>query len=150
MLLCYTPHQMSLIRLVGLTIGFFLLNLTMFAQTRKNIADVTVNIDPPAPAIVETQPEYPGGFGKMESYLRQINYPKVAAENRVRGRVLISFLIDSTGQLSNIKVLKGLGYGCDEEALRAVRHMPHWKPATRDGKAIATTFALPILFSPEK
>lgn len=83
----------------------------------------------------------------MDNYLRQkVHYPAAAAQAGIKGMVLVSFLIDTTGNVTNVRVLKGLGFGCDEEALQAVRSMPRWKPGTESGKAVPIKYGLPIRF----
>ena len=60
--------------------------------------------------------------------------------------VLVSFVIETTGSVSNVRVIKGIGFGCDEEAMQAVRAMPLWRPGTQLGKAIPIKYNLPIRF----
>lgn len=97
--------------------------------------------------IVETQPEFLGGHESLLAYLkRHQQYPAEAAEAGISGRVFISFIIETDGQIRNVCVLKGLGYGCDEEAARLVREMPRWKPGTQSGRVIKVKFNIPVNF----
>ena len=120
---------------------------TGYAQSPKNTVQVTVTLHDTLFTETRTQPEFPGGFSAMNDYLRQkVHYPSAAAQAGIKGMILVSFLIDTTGNLTNIRVLKGLGFGCDEEALRAVRSMPRWIPGTESGKAVPIKYNLPIRF----
>ncbi|WP_192579080.1 energy transducer TonB [Fibrisoma limi] len=95
------------------------------------------------------EPAFPVGQKALANYLRQqVRYPKAAEQAGVRGRAFASFVIDTLGfvEISTIKILKGLGYGCDEEAVRMIRHMPRWTPATNSGKVCAVRYNLPIYF----
>ncbi|WP_374761451.1 energy transducer TonB [Larkinella insperata] len=77
-------------------------------------------------------------------------HPKAARENGIQGQVLVRFCINSLGYVpdSTVRVLRGIGYGCDEEAVRLVRCMRRWKPATASGKPYAVIYHIPILFPP--
>jgi len=94
-----------------------------------------------------TMPEFPGGDMKRNKFLSQnIHYPMEAAKNGYQGTVYISFIIDSGGSVTDIKLLRGSGGGLNEEALRVVRMMPKWKPGTRKGKPVRVLFNMPIYF----
>lgn len=98
---------------------------------------------------VETMAEYPGGEAAMFKYLRKnIKYPPEAYKNNIGGGVLIEFIIDVDGWVKDVKVIKGIGYGCDEEAVRVVQGMKRWKPGTRNGENVEVSFRLPIKFTP--
>ncbi len=110
-------------------------------------------IDPVLPEItyneinVEQQPEFPGGEEALMSYLSaHIRYPSKAIDKEIGGRVVLGFVVDKNGEIDELKVLKGLGYGCDEEAMRVVGGMPKWKPGKNNGKAVNVYFNLPIVF----
>jgi len=97
--------------------------------------------------VVETSPEYPGGNNALMEYLGQnIQYPTYARNNGIQGTVYTSFVIEADGKLSNIKVLHGIGGGCDEEAIRVISTMPSWKPGTQRGKPVRVQFNLPVRF----
>ena len=98
--------------------------------------------------ITETQPQFPGGPKALREYLRQnVRYPEAAARKKVKGRVWVSFVIDTAGYISDPTILKELGYGCDEEAIRVVREMPvPWKPGTLMDKLWRVKYNLPISF----
>lgn len=97
--------------------------------------------------IVEEMPSYPGGEQKLMTYLRNnIKYPQIAKESGIKGRVFVSFVVEPDGSVSNVKVLRGIGGGCDEEAMRVVKSMPKWKPGKQRGKAVRVSYMLPINF----
>lgn len=77
---------------------------------------------------------------------QQVHYPEEAAKAGVTGKVFVSFVIDTAGCISDITVLKSLGYGCDDEAIRVVKAMPRWIPGTQSGRPIPVKYNLPVLF----
>jgi len=100
---------------------------------------------------VEKMPEYPGGQKAMEAFISQnLQYPKTAAEKGITGRVLIRFQVDENGNITDIKVMRGIGGGCDEEAIRIIKKMGKWIPGKQNGKAVKTYFTLPVVFSLKK
>ena len=97
--------------------------------------------------IVEEMPAYPGGDQKlMEFIAKGIKYPQIARETGIQGRVFVGFVIEPDGSVSNVKVLRGIGGGCDEEAMRVVKSMPKWKPGKQRGKAVRVSYMLPVNF----
>ena len=100
--------------------------------------------------VVEQMPAYPEGQGALLEFLaKNINYPTVAKENGVEGMVVVQYVIEKDGSISNAKVVKGIGAGCDEEALRVVNAMPNWVAGKQRGQAVAVQFNLPIRFKLE-
>lgn len=100
--------------------------------------------------IVEQMPEFPGGDDALLSYLqRNIKYPAYAQENEITGTVLVNFVVNEDGSVTNAKVTKGIKGGCDEEALRVVRGMPKWKPGKQGGQAVKVYFDVPVNFQIE-
>ena len=97
--------------------------------------------------IVEEMPAFPGGEQKLLEYVaKNVKYPQIARESGIKGRVFISFVVEPDGSVSNVKVLRGIGGGCDEEAMRVVKAMPKWKPGKQRGKAVRVSYMLPINF----
>ena len=95
----------------------------------------------------ETHPEFPGGNIAIYKYLAEtIKYPEEAIEKCITGTVYVKFIVTEDGYVTSVKIAKGLGYGCDEEAIRAVTSMPIWKPGTQNNKAIKVTYYLPVKF----
>ena len=96
---------------------------------------------------VEQMPEFPGGIEEMTKFLQKnLVYPPSAQENGISGKVYIQFVVDKSGKISNVKVMRSLGGGCDEEAVRVVRKMPPWTSGKQNGKAVSVWFTLPINF----
>jgi len=96
---------------------------------------------------VEKMPEFAGGQAAMLRYLRDhLRYPRQALSAGMDGRVFLSFVVGADGRISDVQVLKGLGYGLDEEAQRVVRQMPAWTPGYQSQHAVAVRFTLPINF----
>ena len=97
--------------------------------------------------IVEEMPDFPGGTAKLAEYLQKnIKYPQMARESGIQGRVFVNFVVEPDGSVSNVKVLRSLGGGCDEEAMRVVKSMPKWKPGKQRGKPVRVSYILPVNF----
>jgi len=97
---------------------------------------------------VEQMPVFPGGDQARIKFLKDhINYPSVAAEMGITGRVILQFVVDAKGKIDKIKVLRGIGGGCDEEAVRVAKLMPPWTPGRQNGKAVPVYFTFPIVFT---
>ena len=97
--------------------------------------------------IVEEMPTFPGGEQKLMEYVvKNVKYPQIAKETGIKGRVFVSFVVEPDGSVSNVKVLRGIGGGCDEEAMRVVKSMPKWKPGKQRGKAVRVSYMLPVNF----
>jgi len=96
---------------------------------------------------VEEMPEFPGGYAAMVKFIQKnLQYPPMARENSISGRVYLKFVVEPSGEVSKIQLLRGIGGGCDEEAIRVVKKMPKWKPGRQRGKAVRVLFNLPIRF----
>ena len=94
--------------------------------------------------------EFPGGMRAMMEYLRDnIKYPEEAIKNNEEGLVVVGFVVEADGSLSEVEVKKGETESLDKEAIRVVGSMPKWKPGMLDGKPVATWFSLPVKFSLE-
>jgi len=102
---------------------------------------------------LETQPTFPGGMAEFYNYIGDnIKYPQQARDNKIEGKVFLSFVVEKDGSLSDIKVERKLGYGTDEEAVRVISKSPRWIPGVQDGKKVRVKYNLPIAFnlSPSK
>ncbi|KAA9331548.1 energy transducer TonB [Hymenobacter busanensis] len=110
----------------------------------------TVVAPPAKPDIfisVEVMPEFVGGQPAMMEYLQKhLHYPRQALSNQIEGKVFVSFTVDATGAITDVEVLKGLGYGTDEEAARVIGSMPRWEPGRQNNRAVAVRYTLPISF----
>lgn len=97
---------------------------------------------------VEKEPTFPGGTDAFRNYLgKNIQYPAVARENNVQGRVYLSFVVERDGSLTDIKVVRGIGSGCDEEAMRVMRRSPKWTPGIQNGRPVRVAYTIPISFT---
>jgi protein TonB len=97
--------------------------------------------------IVEEMPSFPGGEEKMLEYIQKnVKYPALARENNITGRVYVTFVIDKDGKIKDARILRGIGGGCDEEALRVVKSMPDWKAGRQNGRSVQVQFNLPVNF----
>ena len=97
--------------------------------------------------VVEVMPEFPGGAAKMMEYIQKnMKYPMMARESDIQGRVFVNFVVEPDGSISNVAVLRGIGGGCDEEAVRVVQSMPKWNPGKQRGTAVRCAFTVPIIF----
>ncbi len=109
---------------------------------------VEVEAEPEIFTIVEEMPNFPGGEAKLFEYLgKNIKYPQMATDMGISGVVYVTFVVDENGKVKDPKVLRGIGGGCDEEALRVVRNMPSWEPGKQRGKAVRVQYNLPIRFT---
>lgn len=100
--------------------------------------------------VLENSPEFEGGIQALFTFLGEnIRYPKEAVEAKVQGKVFVTFVVGANGAVRDVKLLKGLGYGTDEEALRVVKAMPNWKPGSQGGENVAVKYNLPINFKLE-
>jgi periplasmic protein TonB len=97
--------------------------------------------------VVEQMPDFPGGEGELYKYLQdKIKYPPMARESGITGTVYVRFIVDKHGKISNVTLLRGIGGGCDEEAIRVVQAMPDWKPGRQNGMPVPVYFTLPVKF----
>lgn len=97
---------------------------------------------------VEQQPVFPGGDAGFNKYLsKSIHYPAIARENNVQGRVIVQFVVERDGSLTDIKVVRGIGSGCDEEAIRALKASPKWKPGIQNGRPVRVQYSVPVAFA---
>jgi protein TonB len=93
-------------------------------------------------------PVFQGGMEQLIKFLSaNITYPAMAKQEGVQGRVFVNFVVEADGSVTNVKVLRGIGGGCDEEAVRVVNSMPNWTPGMQRGEAVRVSFNLPIRFT---
>ena len=98
--------------------------------------------------IVEETAEFPGGEEGMFKFLSEnVKYPTMARESNVQGTVFVTFVVEPDGSVSNVKLLRGIGGGCDEEAMRVVKSMPRWKAGKQRGRPVRQQYNLPIKYT---
>ncbi|MET4140772.1 energy transducer TonB [Pedobacter sp. UYP1] len=97
---------------------------------------------------LEVQPAFPGGIAQFYTYLsKAIRFPEAAQEANVQGKVFVSFIVETNGKLTDIKVERKLGYGTDEEAIRVLKASPVWTPGFQNGRKVRVRYNIPISFS---
>jgi len=98
--------------------------------------------------VVEAMPEFQGGDAARIKFLQEnIKYPQMAKESGIQGRVYVTFVVEKNGKITDVKVLRGIGGGCDEEAVRVINSMPNWKAGKQRGKPVRVQFNMPIKFT---
>ena len=96
---------------------------------------------------VEEQPEFPGGTAKLLEYIQKnMKYPMMARESDIQGKVFVQFVVEKDGAISHVQVLRGIGGGCDEEAVRVVQSLPKFKPGKQRGVPVRVQYMVPIVF----
>ena len=126
---------MSLMAMLGLTTVNA--QKTVVAQKNQQVFDV-----------VEQMPEYPGGMQALFEYLGQnLKYPEDAKEQKVEGRVIAIFVVETDGSISNVEVVKPVFPSLDAEAVRVLSGMPKWKPGMQSGKVVRVKYTVPISFN---
>ena len=120
--------------------------------------DIAVAAPPPPPApkpevsnkvfdVVEEMPSFPGGQGALMAFLSSnIKYPVVAQENGVQGRVIVGFVVERDGSITDVKVMRSVDPSLDREAQRVVKAMPRWKPGKQNGSAVRVKYTVPVVF----
>ncbi len=100
--------------------------------------------------VIEEQPKPIGGLDAFYKHVSEnMQYPEDAKKSGISGRVFVQFVVNKAGALSDIKVIRGIGGGCDEEAIRLVKTSPSWFPAKSKGQPVSVEMSLPIRFMPE-
>jgi len=112
------------------------------------VKDVNNEVDESKPYVaVEQMPQFPGGEQKLMEFLgRNLHYPAVAQENGIMGRVIVRFVVSSTGKVTNVEVMRGVDPMLDKEAMRLISSMPDWIPGKQNGKNVPVYYTIPIIF----
>lgn len=98
--------------------------------------------------VVESMPSFPGGDAARMKFLQDnIKYPQMARESGIQGTVYVTFVVETDGSVTDVRVLRGIGGGCDEEAIRVIKEMPKWNPGMQRGKPVRVQFNMPIKFT---
>lgn len=96
---------------------------------------------------LEAYPEFEGGMKGWAKFLqRNLRYPDMASEQGISGKVFVSFVVEKDGSVSEVTLVKGIGGGCDEEALRVIKKSPRWKPGQQNGKSVRVRYNMPLSF----
>ncbi|GAB2778575.1 protein TonB [Hymenobacter luteus] len=139
------PHLLRLFLLLGL------LPVATPSSAQKPGPNVQPDEAPaPTPAVyhvAEVMPAFPGGAAAFQKFLHnEVHYPDEALQRHVSGKVYVRFLVTEEGRIRDAEVVKGLGAGLDEEALRLVRIMPWWSPGQNAGRPVRVLYTMPIVF----
>lgn len=114
------------------------------AENRKEEEIVEMEIF----TVVESMPSFPGGDAARMKFLQEnIKYPQMARESGIQGTVYVTFVVEPNGKVSDVRVLRGIGGGCDEEAVRVIQSMPKWEAGKQRGKSVRVQFNMPIKFT---
>ena len=119
-------------------------------QQDSTIENETVDVESDFECVlVEVQPEFPGGMDGLMKYLaKNMRYPAKAKANNVQGRVVLKFIVDKQGCISDVEVVKSLDPECDAEAIRLIKNMPKWNPGKIDGEPVdRCSFTCPVIFN---
>lgn len=96
---------------------------------------------------LEEMPVFPGGEAEMMKWLnKNVQYPTLASENGIQGRVMVGFVVERDGSVSDVKIIRGVDPSLDKEAARVVKAMPKWKPGMQTGKPVRCRFTIPVNF----
>ena len=136
-------------------------NIEAVARTTERIAEkvsttlteeiLTTDQDDPVFQVVEQMPEFPGGMGECMKWLQaNIKYPKEAKEKGEQGRVILQFIVERDGSVTDVKVVRRISLALDAEAIRVASAMHKWKPGMQRGKVVRVKYTLPVMFSLEK
>lgn len=127
--------------------GFVLLAVMAVCFTSTDLQAQKKSNDPVFTK-VQHQAKFPGGLTGFVEYLsRNLHYPARAVAAHTHGNVFVRFVVEKDGSLSDIKILRGIGHGCDEEAVRVLKASPKWQPGKQNKKSVRTQFTLPINFT---
>lgn len=97
--------------------------------------------------IADEMPEFPGGMASLLKFINSsVKYPVIAQENGIQGKVIITFVIDKVGEVTNVQILRGIDPSLDAEAVRVVKNLPKWKPGKQAGRAVKVNYNVPINF----
>ena len=135
-----------------LFIAFILTAKFNFAQTNDKTTSKETNKEEIF-EIVEQMPEFPGGQDAMMQYVQSnLKYPQTAKNKEIQGKVYIEFVVSRTGEIVDVKVLRGVTGApeLEEEAVRVIKAMPKWNPGVQNGKTVPVYFKLPISFTLKK
>ena len=134
----------------GLSVGLLGASQSALAQQPEAVRMDTIEKaaeDVEIFGMMEEMPCFPGGEAKLAEYIaKNLNYPQEAIEKGIEGRVFVGFVIDVDGSVTDVEVKRGIGYGCDEEAVRVIKSLPKWKPGKILGELQRVSYMIPVTF----
>ena len=124
-------------------------------MTQETVIEELVNMSAPEEeiaqevfTIAEIMPSFPGGNSRFNEFIsKNLKYPRRALKANIEGKVIVSFVIAENGEVSDVEVLKGLGFDCDEEAVRVLQSSPNWIPGQQMGRNVKVRIMLPLTFN---
>ena len=126
-------------KLLSLLLSLFFTGTVLFAQVATDDTLLYGHVDVDA--------EFPGGMEELVMFVcMNIEYPEQAQKANVDGKVFARFCVEKDGSVSNIRILRDIGYGCGDAVVKMLKSMPRWKPARVDGKNVKVSFNLPVSF----
>jgi periplasmic protein TonB len=122
------------------------------ASQRSNTASTkATNIAEKPLTVAEIMPKFPGGEKTLKAFIsKNLEYPVSAAQSGIQGRVIVRFIVKKTGEVADVKVVRGLDAACDNEAVRVVKLLPNWTPGKQDKRNVSVYYTLPITFRLKK
>ena len=122
-------------------------NIVKTNPEKQQVKPIVDKNGDPVHMTVEQNPEFLGGYDGMLKFLKdKLTYPTLAQQSGIQGTVFVQFIVTKTGEISNVRILRGIGGGCDEEAVRIVKNMPKWIPGRQNGEAVSVMFQIPVKF----
>ncbi|MBC8110272.1 MAG: energy transducer TonB [Verrucomicrobia bacterium] len=122
--------------------------VAFFAFVQHNVFAQDKGLKDSVYVAVDVMPDYPGGKQEMLKYIsKNTRYPKSAVALNIQGRVFVSFVVRMDGSIGYVKIVKGIGGGCDEEAAKVISEMPNWNPGYQGGRPVNVRYTIPINFS---
>ena len=147
LLINFTGYFMASSQITG---SHFDVTLVRDASYQPEVEEEVSNYGPDENGVyslVEDMPEFPGGMQGLVTYMgKNLEYPKNARENNIQGRVMVSFVVNEDGHLSDFSIAKSANDELDNEALKMAKSMPNWKPGTKDGKPVKVRYTIPVNF----
>lgn len=145
------PSQLNSKQYITLLLLYTLVTIFYFIPDKSNIPGYNRSLIPvitDSPQIkytcIEDMPQFKGD---IKQYINaHLQYPDSARKEGIQGRVVVQFIINENGSVSDAKVVRGIGYGCDQEALRIISTMPYWQPGMQNGKAVKVTYSIAVPF----
>ena len=116
-------------------------------QGKNGVVEITLKKENEVFVIVEQMPEFPGGVKALQEYVRvNLQYPKIAFENRIQGQVKVGFVVSKTGSIEDVKIISNVDPSLGEEAVRIIRSMPKWSPGVQQGQNVDVSYEIPVNF----
>lgn len=142
-------YMMNKKKSVGKALVLFIAAASLMIGASATMPHLIVTQITPMQVVAEPDkmPEFPGGNEAMAKFIvDNLKYPEAAKKGKIEGKVVVKFVVDEKGNVAKPEVMRGIGNGCDEEALRVIKAMPTWKPGEKEGKTVAVEMILPIQF----